>query len=44
LIKTSFYDLGLKNGVLIANPVPKDQEADPIKVRALIEEALKEAK
>ncbi len=43
LIKTSFVDLGLKNGILIANPVPKEQEADADKVKKNIEEALKEA-
>jgi pseudouridine-5'-phosphate glycosidase len=43
LIKKSFVDLGLKNGVIVGVPVPKEYEADPVEVTRCIEVALKEA-
>jgi Uncharacterized enzyme involved in pigment biosynthesis len=40
----TFYDLKLKTGILFANPIPKEEEADPKMVRSCIEKALEEAK
>ena len=34
--------IGLKTGMIFANPVPKDKEADPEKVKAAIEQAHQE--
>ncbi len=44
IIKKSFYEMKLKNGIVISVPVPKEQEANPEEVTAAIESALKEAK
>lgn len=43
LIDMTFNKLKMNNGILITVPVPKEQEADGIKVKIAIEEALKEA-
>ena len=34
--------IGLKTGMIFANPVPKDKEADPVKIKKAIDQALKE--
>lgn len=44
LIRKSFVELGLRNGIVIGVPVPKEQEANSEEVHRAIEAALKEAK
>jgi pseudouridine-5'-phosphate glycosidase len=34
--------IGLKTGMIFANPVPKDKEADPVQIKKAIEQANKE--
>lgn len=43
LIDMTFNKLAMNNGILITVPVPKEQEADGLKVKMAIDEALKEA-
>jgi len=44
IIRNSFYDMRLRNGIVVSVPVPKEQEANPQEVTRAIESALKEAK
>ena len=37
------WDLGLKGGVVIANPIPKEYEMDPAVINKAIDSAVKEA-
>lgn len=37
------WDLGLKGGAVIANPIPKEYEMDPDEIRNIIESAIQEA-
>lgn len=43
IVRTHFDDLQLGSGLLIANPIPKEQEANNSKITGAIEQALKEA-
>lgn len=43
LIKISFDELKLKNGIIVAVPIPKEQEADGIKIKEAVGKALQEA-
>ncbi len=44
LIFNQFNVLKFKNGILIANPIPKQQEADGKKIKEVISKALEESK
>jgi len=44
LIRKSFIDMGFRNGMVVAVPVPKEQEANAEEVTKAIETALEEAK
>eukprot|EP01016_Furgasonia_blochmanni_P043046 TRINITY_DN5792_c0_g2_i2.p1 TRINITY_DN5792_c0_g2~~TRINITY_DN5792_c0_g2_i2.p1 ORF type:complete len:408 (-),score=72.63 TRINITY_DN5792_c0_g2_i2:805-2004(-) len=43
LVKANFYDLQLRNGILISVPVPAEEEADGEKINKAIEVAINEA-
>ena len=43
IVKSHFDDLKLQSGLLIANPIPEDEEANNSKINLAIETALKEA-
>lgn len=40
----SKWEMNLKGGVLVANPIPKEYELNPIQIQAAIEEAINSAK